>query len=99
MDDEIQYRWLRIRYARFEDQNNVKPRHQINAVRNDGQQFCFWKHTDGTNTDAIKRDLFEELNAHLNDPAMPPTVDEDGVSWSNQVSPNSYKGAAGWEEL
>ena len=92
-------KWLRVKYSAHEDQNNVLPLHQVNAIRSDGQMFVFWIFTNGTNTDAIKRDLWGVLSDHLNDPPMPPTVDEDGVGWSNQVDPNAYKNSPGWEEM
>ena len=99
MSDEIRMRWIRVKYMCMETHDNVLPRHQLQSVRSDGQQFAVWIYTDGENENAIKRDLFDKLNTHIDDPAMPPTVDEDGVSWPNQISPDDYKGAPGWEEI
>lgn len=92
------HRWMRVRYSCIEIQSNPLPRHMLNAIRDDGQQFVSFIFTDGENVDAIKRDLWGKLNTHIDDPAMPPTV-EDGVEWSSQVSPDSCKGYPGWEEM
>lgn len=92
-------RWLRAKYDLLQDPNNELPRHQISAVRSDGQMFVFWIFTNGRNIAAIRRDLWSSLSEHLNDRPMPKTIDEDGVGWSNQVDPDSYKGRPGWEEL
>jgi hypothetical protein len=91
--------YLRVKYSVFQDQTNVLPRHQVHAIRSDGQMFVFWIFTDGTNSDAIKRDLWKILQDHLNDSPMSPSVDKEGAEWSNQVHPDAYKGLPGWEEV
>lgn len=78
---------------------NELPLHFLRAVRNDGQMFISHILSDGENTSAIRRDLWENMNSHLNDPPMPPYVNENGVEYSNQIRPDVYKGSPGWEEL
>lgn len=93
------HRWLRTKFeCKKEMQNVVGPVYFVFALRSDGQMFEAHVVSDGTNVAAIERDLRAKVMSFINDPAMPPTVDEDGNTWSNQHPLDAYKGQPGWAE-